>query len=98
MIYLNVVLTVNEPGDTETVATLLGQQAAMSLKEPGCARFEAYRSALEPDVFFLVEQWLTQAHLDGHRQGQAFTEIYQPRVLPLVTRQAHPCYPVPTPE
>jgi quinol monooxygenase YgiN len=41
-------------------------------------------------VFLLVERWATQAHVEQHRQGKSFLELYQPLVLPLVERTPHP--------
>lgn len=90
MIYLNVVLTVKQTEDSERVRALLAETAARSREEPGCARFEVYRSQSDGRVFFLVERWETQAHLDAHRAGATFREFYTPNVLPLVERAPHP--------
>lgn len=90
MLYLNVILTVKDPADVETVKELLVQQRTHSLKEPGCARFEAYHSTAEPTKFLLNEHWETQEAVDAHRKGFAYTNIYQPKVLPLVVREGHP--------
>jgi quinol monooxygenase YgiN len=90
MFYLNVILTVKDPADIETVKQLLVQQGEHSRKEPGCKRFEAYHSTAEPTVFVLNEHWESQEAIDGHRKAYAYTNIYQPKVLPLVTRVGHP--------
>ena len=98
MIFNNVILTATNQADIEQIASLLSEQAAMSEQEPGCVRFEVYQSQSEPDIFVLVEQWQSQSHLDEHRQAPAFTDIYMPKVLPLVTRTAHPCTRIWPPE
>ncbi|MDB5337333.1 MAG: Antibiotic biosynthesis monooxygenase [Planctomycetaceae bacterium] len=91
MIYLNVLLKVKDPADVSRVRELLVQQRQHSLKEPGCARFEVYHSNTDPSRFVLNERWETQADLDQHRLAHAYTQIYQPLVLPLVDREGHPC-------
>ncbi len=90
MIYSNVLLTVNDDSDIDTVHDLLIEQARHSHDEPGCSRFEVYHSNAEPRFFLLVEQWACQDDLDRHREAEAFIEIYIPKVLPLVTRIPHP--------
>ncbi len=90
MIYNNVVLTVNNESDIEEVRSLLSEQARRSSEEPGCVRFEVYQSQAEPRQFFLVEQWKTQEDLDMHKLARAFTELYVPKVIPLVSRVPHP--------
>lgn len=91
MIYNNVVLTVRNEADVNTVCDLLKQQCRLSLEEPGCVRFEVYQAQNDRRTFFLVEQWESQAHLDQHREAKAYVEIYKPRVIPLVDRVPHPC-------
>jgi len=90
VIYLNVMLTVKEDSDIPRVRQLLHQQATQSRREPGCRRFEVYHSQSDRRVFLLVEHWDSQAHVDQHRRGKAFVELYQPLVLPLVERTPHP--------
>ena len=89
MIYNNVLLTVKNAADIDRVAGLLARQAALSLEEPGCARFEVYQSQSDRHFFMLIEQWESEQHLADHRQARGFTEIYQPQVLPLVDRTPH---------
>ena len=90
MIYLNVVLTVKDEGDVAEIRGLLAEQCRLSRREPGCARFEVYHSQNDPKVFILNEHWESQAALDAHRLGTAYTTIYQPKVLPRVDRTPHP--------
>jgi quinol monooxygenase YgiN len=90
MIYLNVLLKVKDPADVETVRGLLIQQGRLSRQEPGCARFEVCQSDNDPTRFFLNERWESKEALDVHRTAEAYTQIYQPKVIPLVDREGHP--------
>lgn len=90
MLYLNIHLTVNDVTDVDAIRTLLTEQARLSRQEPGCIQFDAYQSNVDPKRFLLHERWESQAALDEHRKAKAYTTIYQPQVLPKVTREAHP--------
>ncbi|HEY2892671.1 MAG TPA: putative quinol monooxygenase [Pirellulales bacterium] len=90
MLYLNVWLTVNDPSQVETVRGLLLEAAKSSRQEPGCSRFEVYHSTTDRAKFLLNEHWESQEAVDAHRKGFAYTQIYQPKVLPLATRDGHP--------
>jgi quinol monooxygenase YgiN len=90
MIYVNVLLTVKDESDIETVRSLLAEQGRLSRAEPGCARFEVYHSQSDSRVFLLNEHWESQQALDAHRQAKAYQEIYTPQVLPRVERVPHP--------
>lgn len=89
MIYNNVLLTVISEENVEQVSELLAEQARLSSEEPGCERFEVYHSQADRLQFLLVEQWQTQQDLDRHKLAKAFTELYIPKVIPLVSRVPH---------
>ena len=89
MIYNNVMLSVKNADDVETVAELLAEQARLSSEEPGYARFEVYHSQSDRQQFLLVEQWDTEEDLVRHKEAKAFTELYVPKVIPLVNRVPH---------
>lgn len=90
MLYLNVLLKVKDPANVEQIRAWLTEQGKLSRQEPGCVRFEVYHSNADPTRFVLNECWESQAALDVHRTAQAYTQIYQPKVLPLVDREGHP--------
>ena len=90
MIYANIVLTVQNEEDVAEIRELLREQGRLSRAEPGCLRYEVYQSQADPKVFMLYERWESSAALDVHRTAKAYTEIYKPKVLPRVTRVAHP--------
>jgi quinol monooxygenase YgiN len=87
--YINVWLTVNEPGNIARVRELLARCQAGSRAEDGCVRFEVYHSEADPRRFLLCEHWGSKEDWEAHRTRRTVTEIYVPQVLPLVTREAH---------
>jgi len=89
MIYANIWLTVKDAKDVAEIRELLREQGRLSRAEPGCLRFEVYHSTVDEIRFLLVERWESSAALDLHRKAKAYTEIYQPKVLPKVERQGH---------
>jgi quinol monooxygenase YgiN len=92
MIYANVLLTVNDEQDVPAIRDHLREQGRLSRMEPGCLRFEVYHSQSDPKVFLLIERWESTAALDVHRTAKAYTQIYQPHVLPRVSRSPHPSH------
>ncbi len=90
MICMNIVLTVKEERDIETVRELLSQAMRKSRNESGCERFDVYHSQSEANRFTMVEHWSSQEALDAHRQAEAYTTIYKPQVIPLVERVGYP--------
>ena len=90
MIRMIIHLTVKEDSDVDRVTELLAKQGQLSRAEPGCVRFDVYHSNQDPRVFILNEWWEGQDALDVHRTAHAYTQIYQPKVLPLVDRVPHP--------
>ena len=90
MIYLNVMLTVREAADVVRVQGFLAEMARRSQAEPGCERFEVYRSQSNDRVFLLVEWWRDAGALEAHRTADSFVNFYTPNVLPLVEREPHP--------
>jgi len=89
MVYNNVILSVKSTDDIELVRELLAEQARLSSEEPGCIRFEVYHSQTQRQQFILVEQWSSEEDLARHKEARAFTELYLPKVIPLVDRSPH---------
>ena len=90
MFYTNVWLTVQDAQNVDRVRELLAEAGRSSRSEPGCRRFEVYQSEADAQKFLLCEHWETKADWETHRTGHAYTQIYQPQILPLVTREGHP--------
>ncbi|MAE61153.1 MAG: antibiotic biosynthesis monooxygenase [Planctomycetaceae bacterium] len=91
MFPVNVWLTVKDPNDVPTVGELLPQIRRISLTETACLRFEVYHSQSDPTRFLLTEHWDSEDGWKAHREQPVFTEIYRPKVLPLVDREPHVC-------
>jgi quinol monooxygenase YgiN len=86
---LNVWLTVKDPENIGAVAGLLAEMVPWSRREPGCLRYHIYHSETDPAKFQLVEHWAKKSDWETHRTAKAYVEIYSPKVLPLVNREAH---------
>jgi quinol monooxygenase YgiN len=89
MFHINVWLKVKSPQDIGTVEELLRQAVQWTRTEPGCLRFEVFHSESDPSRFLLVERWAQKSDWETHRTARAFSEIYAPKVLPLVEREPH---------
>ena len=90
MLYINVLLRVNDAAQVDHVRELIARHGELSRGEPGCARFDVYQSQNDPQRFILTEWWESQAAIDEHRKAEGYTTIYVPQILPLVTREPHP--------
>jgi quinol monooxygenase YgiN len=90
MLCLNVLLTAKDAANVPQIRDLLTEAMRRSREEPGCLRFDVYHSSAEPRRFTLIEHWASQEAIDAHRLAAAYTEIYKPRVMPLVDREGHP--------
>lgn len=89
MFHINVWLTVKDAANSADVRDLLAEACRLSRSEPGCLRFEVFHSHADPQKFLLCERWQSEQAWQDHRQEKAFTEIYEPQVLPLVDREPH---------
>ena len=99
MVFNNVLLRAKDPQRVTEISGLLRQQASLSSEEPGCEQFDVYQSETEPELFLLIEVWASEWHLAQHRKAKAFTQLYQPKVLPLVHREPHLCHRIwPSPD
>ena len=54
------------PGEAGAVLGLLRQVRAASIAEPGCLLFAVHRSLEDPGVFFLYEQYASEAAFASH--------------------------------
>ena len=89
MFAINVILTVKGKENVTQVGELLAEAGRLSRKEPGCLSFEVCHSQNEELVYLLIERWESKKAWEVHKTAQAFLEIYQPKVLPLVDRDPH---------
>lgn len=89
MFCINVWLTANNVDDVDELKSLLTEAAGMSRQEPGCLRFEVYHSQDDPAKLLLVERWESKEAWEAHKEREAVTSIYIPKVLPKVERVPH---------
>ena len=89
MFAINVILTVTEEENVSKVGELLREAGRLSRTEPGCLSYEVCHSRANPKVFLLIERWESKSAWELHRTAQAYITIYQPQVIPLVTREPH---------
>ena len=94
MFHINVWLTVKDDAHVAEVRSLLAEACRLSRMEQGCRGFDVFHSQSDNCKFLLCERWENEQAWKDHRNEQAFTEIYQPKVLPLVDREPHICDPV----
>jgi len=74
---LRLVITMNAaPGKGAELARAMEARSVEVRKEPGCAQFEVFTSANNPDRLVLLEHWQDQAALDAHmKMNQTRTPI-----------------------
>ena len=89
------ILTAKDLAHVPELRELLTTQVVLSREEPGCVRFEALESQSVPGTFIVVERWESEAALDAHREAEAITTVYLPRIMPLVDRVLHMCSVLP---
>lgn len=54
------------PGEESAVSELLRRVSAASTQEPDCLVFQVHRSVTEPGLFFLYEQYVSEAAFQTH--------------------------------
>jgi len=89
MFATNVILTVKNEADIVQVGEFLRRCGQLSREETGCLLYDVCHSQTDPRVYMLIERWETKASWEVHRTAEAYTTIYQPKVIPLVDRTAH---------
>lgn len=89
MFAINVILKVKDSQNIDKVGELLTEAGRLSRAEPGCLSFEVCHSQNDQSIFLLIERWESKDAWEVHKTAQAFLEIYQPNVLPLVDRDPH---------
>lgn len=66
---VRLVITLTAPaGKGAELAQAFRARGAEVMQEPGCAQFEIFQSALDPDRLTLLELWADQAALDAHAE------------------------------
>jgi quinol monooxygenase YgiN len=76
----------------EVEAALRRMAPLVKAGEPGCAVYHANRSAENPDLFLLYEQYVDQAALDAHRATPHFKEIIEGVIVPMLDKRERELY------
>lgn len=70
-------------GQEEAVAAALRDQFRPVLAEPGCTRFEVFRSTRDKRLFFIHSRWRDEAAFEIHAE-LSHTVRFIERMLPLI--------------
>jgi len=73
-----------KPGSEDEVKKHLREMVPHSLSEPGCRMYTVNQLIEDPRVFVLYEQYDDEAAFGFHRETQAFNDIVQGKVAPLL--------------
>lgn len=69
-------------GEEERIREILEFMAAPSRAEPGCRFYQAHRSAEDPRVFFLYEQYVDEAGYQAHMATDHFERHIRGEAIP----------------
>lgn len=83
---IRVVAQINAlPGKEEEVKSILAGLVEPTRQEAGCIQYELLQNNTEPNNFVLLEEWETQAALDGH-SAAAHTKTAEANVDSLLAK------------
>lgn len=82
------------PGNEATVRAIVSELAAVTGREPGCARFEVLESASQPGSFVLIEQYADSVAHASHLASAHFKELVLGRAVPLLAHRDVQVYTV----
>jgi quinol monooxygenase YgiN len=71
-------------GEEERAATLMGELAVETRKEPGCQLFIPSRDPENPAAFVIYEQYDTRADWEAHRGTAHFERLARNGFFPLL--------------
>lgn len=61
-----------KPGQEEELGRRMQALVAPTSAEPGCIRYNLYRSSADPAVWVLFERWRSEGDLDAHVESEHF--------------------------
>lgn len=71
-----------QEGAEERIREILELMAPLSRAEPGCRFYQAHRSAEDPRVFFLYEQYTDEGGYQAHMATEHFERYVRGEVIP----------------
>jgi len=70
------------PGSAERVAEICDELTEPSRAEPGNLFFQTHRSPVDPQLFFLYEQYVDEAGYRAHMDSEHFTRLVKGEAIP----------------
>jgi quinol monooxygenase YgiN len=64
-----------KPGNLLEISQSLKDIAAKVRKSDGCIETKVYQDSDDESIFFLVEEWQSQRHLDDHMKSDLFAAL-----------------------
>ena len=75
-------------GEEEKIREIIEIMTPLSREEPGCLFYQAHRSAEDPRLFFLYEQYDGEAGYEAHMATEHFEKYVRGEAIPrLESRQ-----------
>jgi quinol monooxygenase YgiN len=69
-------------GKAERLLEVIAEMTPPSRAEPGCVFYQAQRSAEDPQLFFLYEQYADAAAYEAHMASEHFTRLVKEEAIP----------------
>ena len=71
----------------DEVLALIVELRRQTLAEPGCSRYEVFRSVDKPGELLLVEGYEDGAAIESHRASPHYQQLVVQRILPLLAQR-----------
>jgi quinol monooxygenase YgiN len=71
------------PSDRDRVKALLLELVAPARSEAGCLYYDVYQQRDQPDTFYIVDGWASQAAVEAHRAHPNVSRVVD-QLLPLL--------------
>ena len=79
-------------GEEGKVGEILQLMTPLSRQEPGCLLYQAHKSAENPRVFFLYEQYIDEAAYHAHMASSHFQRYIRDEAIPRLESRERALY------
>jgi quinol monooxygenase YgiN len=69
-------------GQADTILRVIEKMTPLSRQEPGCLFYQAHRSPIDPNLFFLYEQYVDEAGYEAHMATPHFERYVKGEAIP----------------
>jgi quinol monooxygenase YgiN len=69
-------------GQADTILRVIEKMTPLSRQEPGCLFYQAHRSPIDPNLFFLYEQYVDEAGYEAHMATPHFERYVKGESIP----------------